>query len=51
MKYSLGRFVYGLAVIACGICALVWRRFDALAGVPRQIEAPRHRRLNDRNVM
>ncbi|HEY5328954.1 MAG TPA: hypothetical protein VIJ79_03640 [Acidobacteriaceae bacterium] len=36
MKYSLGRFVYGLAVIACATCALVWRRFDALAGVPHR---------------
>ena len=24
MKYSLGRYVYGLAVIGFGICALVW---------------------------
>lgn len=37
MKYSLGRFVYGLAVIACGICALVWRHFDALATVPHRL--------------
>src|ERR1700733_7245258 len=36
MKYSLGRFVYGLAVIACGICALVWHQIDALAGVPHR---------------
>jgi hypothetical protein len=37
MKNSLGRIVYGLAVIACGICALVWRHIDALAGVPHHV--------------
>jgi len=36
MKYSLGRFVYGVAAIASGICALVWRHFDALAVVPHR---------------
>jgi uncharacterized membrane protein YphA (DoxX/SURF4 family) len=35
MKYSLGRYVYGLAAIASGVCALAWHDFDALAGVPR----------------
>lgn len=34
MKYSLGRYVYGLAVIGCGICALVWHDFIALGDVP-----------------
>ena len=39
MKYSLGRYVYGLAAIASGICAFVWHDFSnwhqikALAGV------------------
>ena len=39
MKYSLGRYVYGLAAIGSGICALVWRlqQFsDALEGVPHR---------------
>jgi uncharacterized membrane protein YphA (DoxX/SURF4 family) len=34
MKYSPGRYVYGLAAIGSGICALVWHRFDALGDVP-----------------
>lgn len=34
MKYSLGRYVYGLAVIGCGICGLVWHDFFALGAVP-----------------
>jgi uncharacterized membrane protein YphA (DoxX/SURF4 family) len=34
MKYSLGRYVFGLAAIGSGICALVWHDFDALGGVP-----------------
>jgi hypothetical protein len=34
MKYSLGRYVYGLAAIGSGICALVWHDFDALGSVP-----------------
>ena len=29
MKYSLGRYVYGLAAIGSGICALVWHHFNA----------------------
>lgn len=33
MKYSLGRYVYGLSVIGCGICALVWHDFFALGAV------------------
>jgi hypothetical protein len=38
MKYSLGRYVYGLAAIGSGICALVWLDFSVLGGVPhRQI--------------
>ncbi len=36
MKYSPGRYVYGLAAIGSGICALVWHRFDALGGVPHR---------------
>ena len=36
MKYSLGRYVYGLAVIGSGICALAWHDVDALAGVPHR---------------
>jgi uncharacterized membrane protein YphA (DoxX/SURF4 family) len=34
MKYSLGRYIYGLAAIGSGICALVWHDFDTLATVP-----------------
>jgi uncharacterized membrane protein YphA (DoxX/SURF4 family) len=38
MKYSLGRYVFGLAAIGSGICALAFHNFDALGGVPhRQI--------------
>jgi uncharacterized membrane protein YphA (DoxX/SURF4 family) len=33
MKYSLGRYVYGLAAIGSGICALAWHDFAALGGV------------------
>ena len=36
MKYSLGRYVYGLAAIASGICALVWHDFSALGAVPHR---------------
>ncbi|MFZ0639514.1 MAG: hypothetical protein WAN33_10495 [Candidatus Acidiferrales bacterium] len=36
MKYSLGRYVYGLAMIGSGICALAWHNYDALAGVPHR---------------
>jgi uncharacterized membrane protein YphA (DoxX/SURF4 family) len=36
MKYSLGRYVYGLAVIGCGICALTWHEFSALGDVPHR---------------
>jgi uncharacterized membrane protein YphA (DoxX/SURF4 family) len=36
MKYSLGRYVYGLATIGSGICALAWHHFDALASVPHR---------------
>jgi uncharacterized membrane protein YphA (DoxX/SURF4 family) len=36
MKYSLGRYVYGLAAIGCGICAVAWHNFDALGGVPHR---------------
>jgi uncharacterized membrane protein YphA (DoxX/SURF4 family) len=34
MKYSLGRYAYGLAAIGCGIVALVWDNYDALSDVP-----------------
>jgi uncharacterized membrane protein YphA (DoxX/SURF4 family) len=34
MKYSLGRYVFGLATIATGICALASHNYDQLAGVP-----------------
>ncbi len=36
MKSSFGRYVYGLAAIGSGICALVWRNFDALGSVPHR---------------
>ncbi len=36
MKYSLGRYVYGLATFASGVCALVWHNYDALAAVPHR---------------
>jgi hypothetical protein len=36
MKYSLGRYVYGLAAVGSGICALVWHNFDALGGIPHR---------------
>jgi uncharacterized membrane protein YphA (DoxX/SURF4 family) len=34
MKYSLGCYVYGLAAIGSGVCALVWHDFDTLGNVP-----------------
>jgi uncharacterized membrane protein YphA (DoxX/SURF4 family) len=36
MKYSLGRYVYGLAAIGSGICAFVWHDFSALGDVPHR---------------
>jgi uncharacterized membrane protein YphA (DoxX/SURF4 family) len=36
MKYSLGRYVYGLATFGSGICALVWHNYDALPAVPHR---------------
>jgi hypothetical protein len=36
MKYSLGRYVYGLAAIGSGICALAWHEFTALGVVPHR---------------
>jgi uncharacterized membrane protein YphA (DoxX/SURF4 family) len=36
MKYSLGRYVYGLAAIGYGIVALVWDNYDALSDVPHR---------------
>jgi uncharacterized membrane protein YphA (DoxX/SURF4 family) len=34
MKYSPGRYVYGLAAIGSGICALVWHDFAAFGDLP-----------------
>jgi uncharacterized membrane protein YphA (DoxX/SURF4 family) len=34
MKYSLGRYVYGVATIATGVCALASHNYDQLAAVP-----------------
>jgi hypothetical protein len=42
MKYSLGRYVYGLAAIGFGICALAWHdisnwhQIKALGDVPHR---------------
>jgi uncharacterized membrane protein YphA (DoxX/SURF4 family) len=36
MKYSLGRYVYGVAAIGSGLCALVWDNYDALGHVPHR---------------
>lgn len=36
MKYSPGRYAYGLAAIGAGICAWVWHDFSALGGVPHR---------------
>ncbi|MHB1936987.1 MAG: hypothetical protein ACYCOR_10415 [Acidobacteriaceae bacterium] len=36
MKYSLGRYVYGLAAIGSGICALAWHDFIALGDIPHR---------------
>ena len=36
MKYSLGRYVYGLATFGSGICALVWHNYDTLPAVPHR---------------
>lgn len=36
MKYSLGRYSYGLAAIASGICALAWHDFSALGNLPHR---------------
>ena len=36
MKYSPGRYVYGVAAIGSGICAFVWHDFSALGGVPHR---------------
>jgi uncharacterized membrane protein YphA (DoxX/SURF4 family) len=36
MKYSLGRYIYGLAAIGSGICALAWDNYDALGDVPHR---------------
>lgn len=36
MKYSPGRYLYGLAAIGSGVCALVWHNYDALAAVPHR---------------
>ena len=36
MKYSLGRYVYGLATFGSGICAVVWHDYGALRTVPHR---------------
>jgi uncharacterized membrane protein YphA (DoxX/SURF4 family) len=36
MKYSLGRYVYGVATFGSGICALVWHNYAALGAVPHR---------------
>jgi uncharacterized membrane protein YphA (DoxX/SURF4 family) len=36
MKYSPGRYAYGVAAIGSGICALVWDKYDALGDVPHR---------------
>jgi hypothetical protein len=36
MKYSVGRYVFGLAAIASGACAFVWHDFSALGEVPHR---------------
>jgi hypothetical protein len=36
MKYSPGRYVYGLAAIGFGICALVWHDFAAFGDLPHR---------------
>jgi hypothetical protein len=36
MKYSLGRYVYGVAAIGFGICALVWHDINTLGNLPRR---------------
>lgn len=36
MKYSPGRYVYGLAAIGSGICALVWHDFAAFGDLPHR---------------
>ncbi len=36
MKFSFGRYVFGLAAIASGICALAWHDFSALGDVPHR---------------
>src|SRR5277367_4563008 len=34
VKFSLGRYLFGLATIATGICALALHNYDQLASVP-----------------
>ncbi|HMG88301.1 MAG TPA: hypothetical protein VK574_21405 [Terracidiphilus sp.] len=36
MKYPLGRYVYGLAAIGSGICALTWHDLSALGAIPHR---------------
>jgi hypothetical protein len=36
MKYLPGRYVYGLAAIGFGICALVWHDFAAIGNLPHR---------------
>jgi hypothetical protein len=36
MKYSLGRYVYGVAAIGFGICAVVWHDINTLGNLPHR---------------
>ena len=36
MKYSPGRYVYGLAAIGSAVCALMWHHFAALGDLPHR---------------
>ncbi len=36
MKHSLGRYLYGVAAIASGICTLVWHDVSTLGSVPHR---------------
>jgi uncharacterized membrane protein YphA (DoxX/SURF4 family) len=44
MKYSLGRYVYGLAAIGSGICALVWHGFNNWPLIKTLVDVP-HREI------
>jgi len=42
MKYSLGRYVYGMAAIGSGICALVWHDFNNWQQIKALGDVPHH---------